>query len=181
MGSQAAVQKAAVVGIPLSEIEGPIQQLIQSMPPRAQLPSQSGRGYQPFLLTHLRASWVGGWSAIREYPAEKVTWPLVFDGKTHDKNYLREVSVDPWKPWIEAGGSVHIGEMGCHNYTPHATVLAWLDDLLSVFAEQNWGWSLWNLSGSFGIMDSGRKDVKYEDYKGHKLDRQMLEILKKHL
>lgn len=71
--------------------------------------------------------------------------------------------------------------MGCHNYTPHATVLAWLDDLLSVFAEQNWGWSLWNLSGSFGIMDSGRKDVKYEDYKGHKLDRQMLEILKKHL
>ena len=27
-------------------------------------------------------------------------------------------------------------------------------------------------------MDSGREDVKYEDYKGHMLDRAMLEIIK---
>lgn len=142
---------------------------------------QSGRGYQPFLLTHLRATWAASWSAIMEYPAEKVTWPLELDGKLYDKDFLREASVNPWKPWTAAGGKVHIGEMGCHNHTPHATVLAWLDDLLDVFGEQQWGWSLWNLSGTFGVMDSGRKDVKYEDYKGHKLDRRMLEVLKRHL
>ena len=142
---------------------------------------QSGRGYQPFLLTHLRASWAESWPPIKEYPIEKVTWPFDYDGKLYDKAFLREASVLPWKPWIEAGGRVHIGEMGCHNFTPHDTVIAWLDDLLDVFDEQSWGWSLWNLSGSFGVMDSNRKDVDYENYKGHKLDRKMLEVLKKHL
>lgn len=141
---------------------------------------QSGRGYQPFLLTHLRATWAN-WPPIMEYPIEKVTWPLEYDGKMHDKDYLRQASVAPWKPWIEAGGKVHIGEMGCHRFTPHKTVIAWLDDLLSVFAEQKWGWSLWNLSGSFGVMESDRDDVQYENFKGHKLDRQMLEVLKKYL
>jgi hypothetical protein len=28
-----------------------------------------------------------------------------------------------------------------------------------------------------GILDSGRTDVKYEDWRGHKLDRAMLELL----
>ncbi|MCL1821395.1 MAG: cellulase family glycosylhydrolase [Prolixibacteraceae bacterium] len=142
---------------------------------------QSGRGYQPFLLTHLRATWAASWPPIMDYPIEKVTWPLEFDNKTYDKNSLREASVAPWKPWVEAGGKVHIGEMGCHKFTPHNTVVAWLDDLLSVFAEQNWGWSLWNLSGSFGVLDSDRSDVKYEDFRGHKLDRKMLEVVKKYL
>ncbi|MDR1517408.1 MAG: cellulase family glycosylhydrolase [Dysgonamonadaceae bacterium] len=141
---------------------------------------QSGRGYQPFLLTHLRATWAD-WKPLSEVPIEEVRWPLIYDGKTYDKDFLREASVNPWKPWIEAGGIVHIGEMGCHNFTPHSTVTAWMDDLLSVFDEQNWGWSLWNLAGSFGVLNSGRKDVKYENYKGFRLDRQLLEVLKKHL
>jgi endoglucanase len=36
------------------------------------------------------------------------------------------------------------------------------------------------MSGSFGIMDSGRKDVAYEDFHGHKLDRKMLDILQRY-
>ncbi|MDR1860641.1 MAG: cellulase family glycosylhydrolase [Bacteroidales bacterium] len=148
----------------------------------ADLPNivQSGRGYQPFLLTHLRATW-SDWKPLQEVPAEQVQWPLIYDGKTHDKDYLRGVSVKPWQPWLDAGGSVHIGEMGCHNCTPHATVLAWMNDLLDVFGEQRWGWSLWNLSGSFGVLNSARKDVKYENWKGFRLDRQLLEVLKQHL
>jgi len=141
---------------------------------------QSGRGYQPFLLTHLRANWAD-WKALQEVPIDEVKWPLVFDGKTYDKEYLREASVKPWYPWLKAGGTVHIGEMGCHNFTPHKTVLAWMNDLLGIFGEQNWGWSLWNLSGSFGVLNSLRKDVQYENYKGFKLDRQLLEILLMHL
>jgi endoglucanase len=39
------------------------------------------------------------------------------------------------------------------------------------------GWGMWNLRGSFGWVDSGRPDVKYEDLDGHKLDREMLEML----
>jgi len=36
------------------------------------------------------------------------------------------------------------------------------------------------LKGSFGVLNSERTDVKYEDYKGHKLDRKMLELLKEY-
>ncbi len=62
--------------------------------------------------------------------------------------------------------------------TPHDVVLAWMSDQLDSFRRASWGWVLWNLRGSFGPVDSGRKDVRYEDYKGHKLDRAMLELLK---
>ncbi len=40
------------------------------------------------------------------------------------------------------------------------------------------GWALWNLRGSFGVVDSGRADVRYESYLGHELDRHMLELLR---
>jgi len=30
------------------------------------------------------------------------------------------------------------------------------------------------------VLDSGRKDVQYEDWHGHKLDRKMLDLLKRH-
>ena len=139
---------------------------------------QSGRGYDPMLISHFRASWVN-WDLVQNFPEEQLSWPLVAEGKRYDKQSIYESSVKPWEPWVENGGKVHIGEMGCHNRTPHDVALAWLEDVFSVFDEQKWGWSLWNLKGSFGVIDSGRKDVKYENFKGMKLDRKMLELLKR--
>ena len=43
--------------------------------------------------------------------------------------------------------------------------------------QAGWGWAMWNLRGPFGIVDSERSDVAYEDFRGHKLDRKMLELL----
>jgi endoglucanase len=43
-----------------------------------------------------------------------------------------------------------------------------------------WGQALWNLKGDFGVLNSGRKEVVYENFKGHKLDRRMLELLRDH-
>ena len=37
-----------------------------------------------------------------------------------------------------------------------------------------------NFRGDFGVMDSGRKDVGYENWYGHKLDRKMLTMLQKY-
>ena len=31
-------------------------------------------------------------------------------------------------------------------------------------------------SGSFGVLDSGRADVSYEPFRGHRLDRAMLDV-----
>jgi hypothetical protein len=74
---------------------------------------------------------------------------------------------------------VHCGEAGCYNRTPHEVFLAWFSDVLDILTGHGIGYALWNFRGSFGILDSGRKDVAYEDWNGHKLDRKLLDLLKK--
>ncbi len=71
-----------------------------------------------------------------------------------------------------------MGEWGCFNRTPHDVTLRWMRDILSLWKDAGWGYAMWNLRGSFGVLNSGRDDVPYEEYKGHKLDRRMLELLK---
>jgi endoglucanase len=56
-------------------------------------------------------------------------------------------------------------------------VLAWMRDSLELWKEAGWGWAMWNFRGSFGILDSNRTDIKYEEFRGHKLDREMLALL----
>ena len=74
--------------------------------------------------------------------------------------------------------AVHVGEWGCYNKTPHDVALAWMRDLLSLWQEVGWGHAMWNLKGDFGVLNSRRADVKYENFKGHQLDRKMLELVR---
>ena len=135
---------------------------------------QSTRGYGPMQVSHYKASWIKSDSAVP-------TWPLNPDGKDRwDQNRLRQEIFEPWKKLEAQGVGIHVGEWGAYQYTPHAVALAWMKDNLEIWKENGWGWSLWNLRGSFGILDSGRTDVDYEDYKGHKLDRKMLDLLQRY-
>jgi len=87
------------------------------------------------------------------------------------------------KPWVEIaknGETVFVGEWGCFNRTPHDVALAWMKDWLELWKENRFGWALWNFRGGFGILDSGRTDVQYEDWNGHKLDRKMLQLLQQY-
>lgn len=137
---------------------------------------QSTRGYLPKAVSHYTATWV----PKDEFESFNIpTWPLRDDhGKLWDKARLRQECIDPYKPLIDKGVQIHVGEWGCFNQTPHDVALAWMTDNLALWKEAGWGFSMWNLRGSFGVLDSGRKDVNYEDYKGHKLDRKMIELLK---
>lgn len=137
---------------------------------------QSTRGYQPKAISHYRATWV----PLDEYETMKApSWPLTDDkGSTWDRARLVKENLDPWRSVVAQSVQVHVGEWGCYNLTPHEVALAWMSDCLSVWREIGWGNALWNLRGSFGILDSGRKDVTYEDFRGHKLDRKMLELLR---
>ena len=132
----------------------------------------STRGYQPMQISHFRASWIGG-SDTWEVP----TWPLKIDGQTRDKAWLRQ-HYEPWRQAAANGLGVHVGEWGSHNRTPHDVALAWMGDCLDLYRAFGWGWGLWNFRGSFGILDSERDDVEYEEFRGHKLDRRMLELLR---
>lgn len=135
--------------------------------------AQSTRGYDPMQVSHYKANWVQG---AENYP--EPTWPL--DRKEKgivDKEFLRKDRIEPWKKLEQKGVGIHVGEWGSFNRTPHKVALAWMRDQLDLWKEAGWGWSLWNLHGGFGILNSDRSDVQYEDFHGHKLDREMLKVL----
>ncbi len=116
----------------------------------------------------------------------QATWSVGTDGVARcdtakvecDGDLLWTQQVEPWVKLCDSGVGVMVGEWGCHNRTPHPVMLAWARDCLANWKRANFGWALWNFRGSFGILDSDRKDVQYEDFRGHKLDRALLELLR---
>jgi len=137
--------------------------------------AQGTRGYDPMQISHYKASWVEG---ADKYP--EPTWPITHKGKTvYDREKLEKLYA-PWAALAAEGVRVHCGEMGCFNQTPHEVLLAWLGDVLGVLSAHNIGYALWEFRGAFGVLDSQRNDVQYEDWRGHKLDRKLLELLKAH-
>jgi endoglucanase len=135
--------------------------------------AQSTRGYEPIQISHYKASWMHGSDTWPE-----PTWPLkIGEKRVVNKETLAKERIEPWKQLEQKGVGLHVGEWGAFNRTPHKVVLAWMLDCLGLWKEAGWGWALWNLHGAFGVLDSQRADVEYEEFRGQKLDRQMLEIL----
>jgi endoglucanase len=137
--------------------------------------SQSCRGYYPHQISHYKAPWAN--RDIEHLPDPK--WP----GQVGDQYLSREKLETFYKPWIDLvnkGVGVHCGECGCYNKTPHDVFLAWFDDVLDILSKNNIGFALWNFIGDFGLLDSGRTDVAYEDWYGRKLDRKLLNLLAKY-
>jgi len=129
--------------------------------------AQSCRAYQPMFLTHYKAQWVNSDS----FPEPE--WPgHGWDRKRLEQHYRK------WADLAGKGAGVHCGEGGAYNKTPHNIVLVWLRDTLEILTGHGIGLALWNLRGSFGILDSDRKDITYENFHGHKLDRKLLNLLR---
>jgi len=97
-----------------------------------------------------------------------------------DSDWLWLEYVLPWHELSRLGVGAIVGEFGSYNKTPHDVTLRWMEDCLRNWESAGMGWALWNLRGSFGILDSGREDVDYEEYQGHQLDRKMLELLQRY-
>jgi aryl-phospho-beta-D-glucosidase BglC (GH1 family) len=133
--------------------------------------AQSCRGYNPGIISHYKAPWA--MKDIDNVPDPK--WP----GQVGDQYLSRAMLEEMYKPWIELtkkGVGVHCGECGAYNKTPHDVFLAWFADVLDILTSNGIGFALWNFVGSFGILDSGREDVDYEDWYGYKLDRKLLNL-----
>ncbi len=137
--------------------------------------AQSCRGYEPAIISHYQAGWVFKDSSNLPQPL----WP----GQVGDQYLSRQRLEDFYQPWIDlvkSGVGVHCGECGCYNKTPHKVFLSWFDDVLDILTSNDIGYALWEFKGNFGILDSGREDVEYEDWYGHKLDRKLLTLLQKY-
>ncbi len=132
---------------------------------------QSGRGYQPFWLTHYRAPWC---PQTLDYPLP--SWPRQGgQNGPWDRDRLRQI-YQPWRDLEAAGTRVHIGEFGCFNETPNDVALRWFADLLPLYREFGWGYSLWNFEGAFGIVNHGRPATTYESWHGYQVDRALLDL-----
>lgn len=137
--------------------------------------AQSCRGYWPGTISHYQAPWV--WKDPSKAPTP--VWPGTMEGKYYGREQLEEY----YKPWINLvskGIGVHCGECGCWRNTPHEVFLAWFGDVIDILTKGGIGYALWNFRGDFGLIDSGRKDIKYTDWHGHKLDSNLLALLKKY-
>jgi endoglucanase len=137
--------------------------------------AQSCRGYYPGEISHYQAPWAFKYPEKNPIPV----WP----GKIGDREFSRADLERLYAPWIELtkkGVGVHCGECGCWKNTPHNVFLAWFEDVIDVLTDAGIGYSLWNFRGDFGILDSGRIDVEYENWHGHKLDRKLLSLLQKY-
>jgi len=136
--------------------------------------AQSTRAYDPMAVSHYQASWVHG----EAFPTP--VWPgLQFRGERWDRGKLEE-HYQPWIDLAKQGVGVHCGEAGAFNKTPHDVFLRWFRDVLDILKSNGIGYALWNFRGTFGVLDSGRADVTYEDWHGHKLDRKLLELLREY-
>ena len=129
--------------------------------------------YEPHRVTHYR---VFNPNDPRPCPP----WPP--EGCEDGVEWLERNFVKAWRPAIDDGTFLFVGECGCIQRTgvPHATYLVWLEDMLKMCNRHGWGWALWNLDGTFGILDTSRTDCEFEDFHGHKLDRKALDLLRKY-
>lgn len=133
--------------------------------------THSGRGYQPYPVSHWGAEWWEGW---REGDAPRYPGVL-FDGKRWGIDDIRAF-YDPWRAVERTGTSIHIGEFGCYNKTPNEDALRWFGDLFALFREFGWGYAMWNLEGPFGIIDHGRAGARIEQRDGYPVDVELLEL-----
>jgi endoglucanase len=137
--------------------------------------AQSLHAYDPWRVSHYRAPW---FPESDTWP--EPGWPLETEAGTCDRDVLQRERIRPWQELERLGVGVHVGEFGTFNRTPHRTTLSWLEDFLRLFADAGWGWCVWNFRGAYGPLDSDRTDVHYESVDGHRVDREMLELLRRY-
>lgn len=138
---------------------------------------QAMRGYDPQPnLSHWHAAWSpADWDSM-----PPPSWPPDPSNPASGTEWLQKNVFDMWEEPRAHGVFRMANEFGCYNRTPHNVVLAWMEDMLRLWKERDIGWAMWNLVGTFGILDSLRADVEYRDFHGHKLDQKMLDLLLKY-
>lgn len=134
---------------------------------------QSCRGYYPHMISHYKAPWA--MKDIENLPELK--YPGEVDGQYLGREMLEEFYA-PWIELVKSGVGVHCGECGAYNKTPHRIFLDWFGDVVDILTSNGIGFALWNFNGDFGVLNSGRKDVDYEDWYGQKLDRKLLDLIR---
>lgn len=114
--------------------------------------------YEPFFLTHYRASWTN----LKDFEGE-VAYPgqIVVDGTSPDQqrvyniDTLEKMMRKPLKLADSMGLPLYCGEFGVIDGSHEEAKLAWYRDMVTIFERNNVGYANWNYKGgSFGIVDN---------------------------
>ena len=109
-------------------------------------------------------------------PGNKLNLSVLEDYRSYyDMDYIKE-----FREAAEQGYNVMIGEFGVYNKTPHDVTLNYLKWLLDSFKDAGIGWCMFEWDGTFGVLDSERTDVEYEQIDGRRLDRKMMNLLREY-
>jgi aryl-phospho-beta-D-glucosidase BglC (GH1 family) len=109
------------------------------------------------------------------------TYIITSSGDITDTEGNPALALDPEATTLKQANAenipVMIQEFGVYNKTPHTVALNYLHDIVSLFRTSQRGYAMWNLTGSMGIVNSGRTDMTYESFRGQQLDRAMTSIM----
>ncbi|RDV45391.1 hypothetical protein DOE76_07970 [Leifsonia sp. ku-ls] len=138
--------------------------------------------YKPFALTHHRAPWVAPSDVEPDWPLRTDLAAAVRDGYVPlpDETEARwdeaalERILQPWFDVVDAGGAVHVGEMGAYSAAPVAVRAAWLGAAFRVLEAHGVGWALWNLRGPFGLADT---EPGADAADGPRFDRELVAVV----
>ncbi|HOW40472.1 MAG TPA: cellulase family glycosylhydrolase [Bacteroidales bacterium] len=121
--------------------------------------------------------------ANTEWGTKQSEYTITAEGKITDTEGTQVVPLGNLAERLKSAESqgipVMVQEFGVYNKTPHKVSVDYLNDVVSIFNSHHIGYSMWNMIGTMGIINSGRTDCDYENYRGKSLDRQMTEIIRK--
>ena len=119
--------------------------------------------------------------ANTDWGSKQNTYKITSEGKITDTDGNPVLALNTLDNNLKSARSegipIMIQEFGVYNQTPHDVTLSYLTDVVSVLNKNKVGYAMWNMIGSMGIINSGRSDCTYEQYRGKQLDREMTTIL----
>ena len=135
--------------------------------------------YQPFPLTHYRASWtkIGEYTGPVHYPGQVIEvkdirglpGELVREIGHHNGIFtadsLEKMILVPVKRSRELGLPLYCGEWGCLPTVDAADRLQWYTDVRYILEKHGIAWATWDFRGSFGLVDrsTGKPDQELID------------------
>ena len=117
--------------------------------------------YEPFHLTHYKASW----TRLKDFDGDvNYPGPIVKNGsepderKVYSRDVLKEMMMKPLRVAKRLKLPLYCGEFGVIDGAPTSAKIAWYKDMVDIFKDYGVAYANWNYkAGSFGIVDNELK------------------------
>ncbi len=114
--------------------------------------------YEPFYLTHYKASWtrLKDFTGQVQYPGQiVVNGQSAEEKRIYNRDTLEKMMTKAFRLADSLGLPLYCGEFGVIDGAPEASKIAWYRDMVAILEKHNVAYANWNYkAGSFGIVDA---------------------------